>query len=290
MAARDKMREITFQEISQSINNNIEGADNLRMDGLTHLLKIRKAKETQQIRKLNRIREKYGADDPRNDVLKMKLSQNERMVGELKREEIRMQTVVPEVDPHSWVVYGYVRNQKLQPLAGLILGLYQADNTFLEQIGTVTTDKQGYFEFRYKSRKISTSDSTGTLDTRLEKLAIKSLRKQRITSPVAVCIHVMDKDKKRLYLDKRSLIPRAGAVDYRDIVIPARISQVSEKITRYLGNSNTRELHDLNNEKTGCRISSIRFDHKVDFAGKEDAVKAGYDYCAYCFGKEKSKR
>ena len=60
--------------------------------------------------------------------------------------------------------------------------------------------------------------------------------------------------------------------------------------TRYLGNSHARELHDLQNTKKNCRINQISADHRVFFKTMEDSIRAGYDYCAYCFGKEKSKR
>ena len=281
MAAGEKMREIPFQDISQSINNNLEGADQLRIEALSQLLTIRKAKKKQQVRALKRVRQKHGPNHPRNAVLKMKMIQNERMIGELKREEVRVKTVTPEVDKNSWVVYGYVRNRKLEPLAGIVLGLYQADNTFLSKIGTVTTNKRGYFEFRYTSEK-------KPIDIKEEHF--RDVRKQRLTKQFAVCVQVMDKTGKRLFMDKRSLLPRAGAVDFRDIVIPGDIGQDEDKATRYLGNSNTRELHDLQNEQKGCRIKSIRFDHKVNFTSRKEALASGYDYCAYCFGKSKSRR
>jgi hypothetical protein len=60
--------------------------------------------------------------------------------------------------------------------------------------------------------------------------------------------------------------------------------------TRFLGNSHLRELHDLENTKRRCNIEKIRPDHRVYFKTEEEAEAAGYDYCAYCFGKEKSKR
>jgi len=63
-----------------------------------------------------------------------------------------------------------------------------------------------------------------------------------------------------------------------------------KKKTRYLGNTSTHELHDLKNEKKNCRIDQIRFDHWINFKTQKEATEADYDFCAYCFGKEKSKR
>ena len=56
------------------------------------------------------------------------------------------------------------------------------------------------------------------------------------------------------------------------------------------GNSDKRELHDLESKKPRCLINKIRPDHQVYFNSEKEAQAAGYDYCAYCFGKDKSKR
>jgi hypothetical protein len=60
--------------------------------------------------------------------------------------------------------------------------------------------------------------------------------------------------------------------------------------TRLLGNSATRELHDLDNEKSGCQIEEIRPDHRIYFRSEAEAERLGYDYCAHCYGKARSRR
>jgi hypothetical protein len=82
---------------------------------------------------------------------------------------------------------------------------------------------------------------------------------------------------------------------YRDLILDTNAykppaSDKDRRSTRYLGNSATRELHDLKNEKPRCHIDIIRFDHCINFNTQKEAVAADYDFCAYCFGKEKSKR
>ena len=52
--------------------------------------------------------------------------------------------------------------------------------------------------------------------------------------------------------------------------------------TRYLGNKNTTEVHDLNNEQTNCQISEI--EDWITFSSLDEAHDAGYDNCAYCIG------
>lgn len=54
---------------------------------------------------------------------------------------------------------------------------------------------------------------------------------------------------------------------------------------RYLGNTNTTEVHDLDNEQTNCQIDEIiKAKHDKPFNSLTDARSAGYDNCAYCIG------
>jgi hypothetical protein len=122
-------------------------------------------------------------------------------------------------------------------------------------------------------------------------------------------LRVTDENQNLLGIDTVALEPRRGAVDYREIIIGGEVCTPPEGgtrgggirgdaglrggrpvQTRYLGNSQNRELHDLENTKTNCRLDRISADHRVNFASEEEAVKAGYDFCAYCFGKKRSKR
>ena len=56
---------------------------------------------------------------------------------------------------------------------------------------------------------------------------------------------------------------------------------------KYCGNTNTTEVHDLDNEQTNCQIDEIiRAGHaKVfHFDTLTQAHSEGYDNCAYCIG------
>jgi hypothetical protein len=55
---------------------------------------------------------------------------------------------------------------------------------------------------------------------------------------------------------------------------------------RYIGNKNTMEVHDLDNEKTECEIDKIKTEHVVTFT-PDSLVTAhlqGFDNCAHCIG------
>ena len=57
------------------------------------------------------------------------------------------------------------------------------------------------------------------------------------------------------------------------------------KVKRYLGNTNTLEVHDTQNEKTNCRLDEILDEHRKWY----DTISAAqsdedYDNCAWCIG------
>jgi len=62
---------------------------------------------------------------------------------------------------------------------------------------------------------------------------------------------------------------------------------------RYVGNKNKKEVHDLDNEKTGpneCQIDEIiKAGHARTFTPDtlEQAHEERYDNCAYCIGESK---
>ncbi len=57
---------------------------------------------------------------------------------------------------------------------------------------------------------------------------------------------------------------------------------------QYLGNTNKKEVHDLDNEKTAaneCQIDEIiRAGNDKPFTSLAAAHAAGYDNCAHCLG------
>jgi len=54
---------------------------------------------------------------------------------------------------------------------------------------------------------------------------------------------------------------------------------------RYLGNTSTKEVHDLDDEETNCQIDEIiSAGHDKPFDSLQAAHNAGYDNCAWCLG------
>lgn len=61
-------------------------------------------------------------------------------------------------------------------------------------------------------------------------------------------------------------------------------------VTRYLGNVRTEETHDLDNLTGACQIEEIPLDKRIYFGSPDQATAYGYDFCAFCFGRERSER
>lgn len=61
----------------------------------------------------------------------------------------------------------------------------------------------------------------------------------------------------------------------------------SRPVQRYLGNTNSTEVHDLENEEPQCQIDEIiAAEHAVVFSPDTlaQAHSEGYDNCAFCLG------
>ena len=86
--------------------------------------------------------------------------------------------------------------------------------------------------------------------------------------------------------DNRKLVKILGDLDFKTMKTDAR----SKLEACYLGNKNTMELHDLNLLKNQCQVDEIKKDNRIFFSTKKEATAVGYDFCVYCFGKDKSKR
>ncbi|MCX9024758.1 MAG: putative baseplate assembly protein [Candidatus Methanoperedens sp.] len=61
-----------------------------------------------------------------------------------------------------------------------------------------------------------------------------------------------------------------------------------ELVYRYLMNTNTKEIHDLNRVQPNCKLDQMQEDHMI-FTRTLDKID-GYDYCRWCFGPEMSTR
>jgi hypothetical protein len=143
--------------------------------------------------------------------------------------------------------------------------------------------------------KARVQDGAASAEARIKRFSSGLSVNETSSRDQSVFVRAIDANDSEICSDSSLIIPRIGSCSYRDLVLNTTVFKEEERekdprATRYLGNSATRELHDLKNEKKQCTIDGIRFDHCVNFTTKRKATAAGYDLCAYCFGKDQSKR
>jgi len=216
----------------------------------------------------------------------------------------------------------------LKPVPQATVALYTCDGQWLRQFGYDCTDADGHFKLAVRSNNFQVGQVSAGVGTVQEAVSVKTVQPaadagtpQAGTDAKGVqpgaaagsasakdgrmCLRVTDSKQTALGGDTSPLTLQPGRVDYREIILEGTVCAsppdgspgpapqgdpgTIEK-TRFLGNSHNREVHDLKNTKKNCRIDQISADHRVFFKTAEDAIKAGYDYCAYCFGKTKSRR
>ncbi len=57
------------------------------------------------------------------------------------------------------------------------------------------------------------------------------------------------------------------------------------KRKRFLGNTNTLEVHDTHNEKNGCQLDKIKLEHRRWYDSLAEAKRdKRYDNCHWCLG------
>jgi hypothetical protein len=321
-------RKISKAEIRCAVDEGIKANDLIRTTGLENLLRLRSKKANLQQREQQRLTAKYGASDQRVQQVNNNLETNANYIGGLRMELTRAKTPVIKPAANAWCVQGYVYDRQAIPIPNAKMALYSADGKEVAVVEATTTDTRGYYRLDHAPRGVGTtgdqildsssdsvlagaedtgagggirtnigatpdpaaaSETTGT-ERLSEGLRINTNENAR----ASVFVRALDPQDPELCADSTLITPRAGVCSYRDITIDTNAFKPTDtkdrRTTRYLGNSATRELHDLKNEKKRCQIDAIRFDHCTNFNTQKEAVAADYDFCAYCFSKAKSKR
>lgn len=314
MKRNDDTRRITFGEIANTLSQNLNSVDGRRAAELSGFARVRQAKAVQLAREEKRLTEKYGANDARVQAVAAQRATNAVIVADVEREAVRAQTPVPTPDENAWIVHGHVFSSDRAPQAERVLTLHDANGKSL--IDTqARTDRSGHFVLCV-TRRQKTDDGQANV-TRGPALNLSG----EATAPntVRVYLHVSDIAGKLLHRDTHEFTPALGQVDYREITLsddpcaqkppggkpgtgggrgdggrpnetPREPPSTEPSTQPYVGNPATRELHDMQKVTKRCKLDAIKPNARVYFANTAEAEKAGYDYCAFCFGKEKSKR
>lgn len=296
---------VALAQIEDLMRSSPQRGDALRADGLAGLTAVKRAKLVQSRRERARLAVRHGEASDQVARLDRQLAVEHRLLVNTRAESDRVATPVLERDAGAWQVHGYLRSQDGLARAKYGVSLV-ADTDGRKTLAETTTDKRGYFHISL-AMKAKATDTVGgaaagktvegaeTAEAEKARRAaandcVARMYAQSLKSPAYLAVTVLGQTD--LKVDERALYPMAGMIAYRDLTVANLRDRGSacQLKTRLLGNSGSRELHDLDNEKPGCQIAEIRPDQRFYFTSTDQAEKLGYDYCAYCFGKARSKR
>jgi len=292
---------IALAQIEDLMASSPQRADSLRGDGLAGLAAVKRTKLIQVRRERARIAVRHGEASDRVAGIDRQLAAEHGFLVNTRAEVDRVAAPILERDARAWQVHGYLRSQDGLARAKYGVSLL-ADVDGRNTLATTTTDKRGYFHIKLAIRDTPAntvnvsrdSDAVVGDDEKSKRAAendrVAQLMVQALKTPAFLGVTVPGQTD--LVVDERALYPVAGGIAYRDLAVanPKDTGSACQLKTRLLGNSGSRELHDLDNEKPECQIAEIRPDHRFYFKSTDQAEKLGYDYCAHCFGKARSKR
>ncbi len=307
-------KKITFTEIAKGLNQGLESADPARLAGLQTLQRVRAVKDTSLAREQERLGKKYGGQHPRVQAIAAKREANREFQRDLEVAVQRARTPAVTPDLKVWTLHGYVRDAAFHGIQHLKVALYDDKKRWIEELGYACTDANGYFHLTTTAGAGPQAEEAREAEDVQEKLSRAAAGK-----PAGrFYMHVTSADDVTLHIDEEPVTPKLGEVIYREIILgrdvegcPPPGGGKSAKPTRgggkdtgkgagkdtapakegrYLGNRRKKELHDLNNVKPACQIDEIAPAQREYFANQKQAVAAGYDPCAHCFGKTQSKR
>lgn len=300
----DQGPNISIEQIEGTLKQTPERMDQERSQGLALLTSVKRAKLVQARRERARMEQRYGADHPRVCAADARMKREHGMLVNVRAERDRAGAPLLEKEPDSWVVHGYVRSQEGEGISKARVALFPDQDGHKDALIETVTDRNGYYKLSWSPRP--RGDNTGTEKDTVETHKTESeesnaaglrintnqnayrlrMRASAIKNPVYLGASHQGAQK----VDARSLYPTPGSSSYRDIELNSENSGDCQLRTRFLGNSSTRELHNLHNEQPGCQIARMRPDHRVYFTSEKQAQALGYDFCAYCYGPDRSKR
>ena len=189
---------LSEKEIIDQFNSGMATAETARADGLTFLQTLQTVKNRAQIKEHRRLRAKLGEQHPRVQRLAASIQFNAGLAADLTVQIDRSAIDPPPVTEKGWMVHGRVMGQKRQGLAGLTVGIFDAEGRWMRQAGHACTDKRGYFAIVHTPEK-----SPDTSDQR----------------EMRYFLHVIGPDCQPLHKDPDPLELAIGRIEYREIFL-----------------------------------------------------------------------
>ena len=186
-----------------------------QLNGLTL---IRQAKINQLQRQVTSLAAQNGATDPTVIALQATIETQPTLVAQLGAAKTLVSTNTPTVPAGGWVIYGYVRDQNLQPIAQLSVLLVNEQKVWLRGFGYAFTSETGYFEIDY-------SPPTAVLKKRVRaetKTPAETVSSVISTAAVTAYLEVLNQKRQPLYIDSSSFSIAVGNALYRDVILTSQ--------------------------------------------------------------------
>ncbi len=252
-----------------------------------------------QKREAKRLEKSSGGKHPRIEALKVSIDEAVQLRETARRGQARVDRALASVFSADDVFHGFVSGSELQVQQGYTVRLVGADG---KPRDSAVTASDGYFSITLEARKKTSpvpeknEQETALLAQMLQMLGMRgsaasapqSARKEpNAPASELASVEILDPSGQRVQQDPIPIDLNSGTI-YREYVIAGKGGEAAPK--RYVGNTASRELHDTERLTSQCNFDVIRPSHKVYFGATAAAEKAGYDFCAHCFGRKDSKR
>jgi hypothetical protein len=192
MTSERGQTQIPIEQISQSLDRGMDGADAARADGLEGLGRFCNARSKGLVRERARLSARLGANHPRVLALDQRIETEQVLGSQLALETARARTPAVAADANTYVLHGRVYHQ-LQPVPGLAVALLdEKTKQRAEQLGFSFTDDTGYFKF------VCPGVGSGPRES-----------------------HVIGlfNEGQLIYIDDCPISPQGGQVEYREILL-----------------------------------------------------------------------
>jgi hypothetical protein len=190
-AAHEPDLPVSVQEADQAFQGLIDDADTGRVEGLSGLEAVRRARVESLTREAKLLE---ALDDPRADAVILSLDMNHTAAQQLGAAARRAAMTPPSPGEDTWTVHGHVLDEQLEPVSGASVQLVDRKGVRLKD-ATATTDEEGHFELE----------------------AAPPAARAAKQAPPRVYLKVTGGRSRVLHEGKEPLTPAAGAVEYAEI-------------------------------------------------------------------------
>jgi hypothetical protein len=185
-----------LQLLQQGWVANIDAQTEQQLKGLGQ---IRQARINQLQRQATALSAQKGATDPEVVSLQKSIQTQLALVSVLGVVGYQASTPAPTAPANGWILYGFVRDQNLQPAPKLTVYLVNEAKEWLRNYGYAFTDATGYFILSYAPDA--------------------SIDKERAPTSESVYLEVSSQARQPLYIDSSAFTLAVGAAQYREVVL-----------------------------------------------------------------------